>query len=138
MAATDICRQTMSRKPSIGRSESDVLRFVAEQGPATVSEVGDHLATTKGLTRNTVLTMMERLRTKGFLVRTKVDGVFRYAASEPKGRLLEGFVEDFVDGVLGGSVTPLVAYLSTRTEVDDDELEELKRLVRSLEEGRNG
>lgn len=124
----------MNKKPSVGRSESDVLRFIAEQGGASVTEVGDYLASTKGLTRNTALTMMERLRSKGFLVRTKVDGVYRYSPSEAKGSMFQGFVEDFVDGVLGGSASPLVAYLGNRAKVDEKQLEELRELLRSLEE----
>jgi predicted transcriptional regulator len=127
----------MKKKPSIGRSESEVLRFIVEQSSASVTEVGDHLATTKGQTRNTALNMMERLRQKGFLIRTKVDGVYRYSATEAKGRMYEGFVADFVDGILGGSVAPLVAYLGNQTEVDDKQLEALRELVRNLEEGRS-
>jgi predicted transcriptional regulator len=99
--------------------------------------MGDHLALTKGQTRNTALNMMERLRKKGFLKRIKVDGVFRYSPSEAKGRMLEGFVEDFVDGMLGGSVAPLVAYLGNRTEVDQHQLDELREIVRRLDGGRN-
>lgn len=129
--------EAMSRKPSIGRSESEVLRFIAERGPATVTEVGDYLAETKGQTRNTALNMMERLRQKGFLDREKVDGVFRYRPSQAKGRVFEGFVEDFVDSVLGGSVAPLVAYLGNKAEVDEKQLQALKDLVKNLEEGRD-
>ena len=127
----------MKKKPSIGRSESEVLRFIVEQGSASVTEVGDHLATTKGQTRNTALNMMERLRQKGFLVRNKVEGVYRYSPSDAKGRMYEGFVADFVDGILGGSVAPLVAYLGNQAEVDDRQLEALRQLVKNLEEGRN-
>lgn len=127
----------MKKKPSIGRSESEVLRFIVEQGSASVTEVGDHLATTKGQTRNTALNMMERLRQKGFLVRNKIEGVYRYSPTEAKGRLYESFVADFVDGILGGSVAPLVAYLGNQAEVDDKQLEALRELVRNLEEGRH-
>lgn len=127
----------MSRKPSIGRAEGEVLRLIADRGGATVTEVGDHLAETKGQTRNTALNMMERLRQKGFLEREKIDGLYRYTSADSKGRIFEGFVEDFVDTMLGGSVAPLVAYLGTRAEVDDKQLEQLRRLVKSLEEGRD-
>lgn len=115
----------------------EVLRFIAERGKATVTEVGDYLTETKGQTRNTALNMMERLRKKGFLDREKVDGVFRYFPSETKGTLFENFVDDFVQSVLGGSVAPLVAYLGSRAEVDERQLEDLRRLVKSLEEGRD-
>ncbi len=99
----------MDKKPSIGRAEVEVLRFIADKGGASVTEVGDHLAETKGQTRNTALNMMERLRQKGFLERVKKEGVFRYTPSETKGTLFESFVDDFVNSVLGGSVAPLVA-----------------------------
>ncbi|MBN9500368.1 MAG: hypothetical protein BGO01_17135 [Armatimonadetes bacterium 55-13] len=127
----------MNKKPSVGRAEVEVLRFIAERGKATVTEVGDYLTETKGQTRNTALNMMERLRKKGFLDREKVDGVFRYFPSETKGTLFENFVDDFVQSVLGGSVAPLVAYLGSRAEVDERQLEDLRRLVKSLEEGRD-
>ncbi|AIE86929.1 BlaI/MecI/CopY family transcriptional regulator [Fimbriimonas ginsengisoli] len=127
----------MKKKPSIGRSESDVLRFIAESGGASVTEVGDYLAATKGQTRNTALNMMERLRQKGFVARKKVDGVYHYFPSQEKERLLQSFVEDFVDGVLGGSVAPLVAYLGSRTEVDERQFEELRKLVQALEKTRD-
>lgn len=126
------------KKPTIGRAESDVLRFVAEKGSASMGEVADFLAETKGQTRSTAINVVERLRKKGFLNRGQVDGVYRYAPAEEKGRLLQGFVEDFVDGVLGGSVSPLVAYLGNRTQVEDEQFEELRQLVRNLEEERRG
>jgi predicted transcriptional regulator len=122
------------RKPSVGRAEVEVLRFIADDPGATVTEVGDFLAETKGQTRNTALNMMERLRSKGFLRREKVEGVFRYSPAQSKGKLFDGLVDDFVDTVLGGSVTPLVAYLSRQVEVDDAQLAELRRLVDQLEE----
>src|SRR5579872_5088554 len=108
----------MKKAPTIGRSEGDVLRFIAEQGDATVTEVGDYLASTKGQTRNTALNMMERLRTKGFVTRKKVEGVYRYSPAQEKNTLLQQFVEDFVEGVLGGSTSPLVAYLGRRAVVE--------------------
>jgi len=126
----------MNKKPSVGRAEGEVLRWIAERGGATVTEVGDYLTATKGHTRNTAFSMMERLRKKGFIDRKKVDGVYRYSPGQEKGKLLEDFVQDFVDGVLGGSVAPLVAFLGNRGEVDEAQLDELRSLVRTLEEGR--
>lgn len=126
----------MGRKPTVGRAESEVLRFIADRGGATVTEVGDYLTETKGQTRNTALNMMERLRGKGFLDRKKVDGVYRYTPAKTKGVLFESFVEDFVETVLGGSVAPLVAYLGSRAEVDQEQLEKLRQIVKSLEEGK--
>src|SRR4051812_4944807 len=127
----------MTRKPGIGKAESDILRFIADRQSTTVTEVGDYISESKGQSRNTAMTVMERLRAKGFLERTKVEGVFRYSAISSKARVMESIVQDFVEGVLGGSVSPLVAYLTNRVDVDEEEVRELKRLVDRLEEGRD-
>jgi len=122
----------MARKPGIGQAESEILRFIADQQSASVNDVADHMAQIKGQSRNTVMTVMERLRAKGFLERTKADGVFRYSPVASKATVMEGIVQDFVEGVLGGSVSPLVAYLTNRVDVDEQQLAELKRLVDKL------
>jgi predicted transcriptional regulator len=127
----------MARRKSIGQAESEILRFIADRQGATVTEVADYMAETKGQSRNTVMTVMERLRAKGFLERSKDEGVYRYEAHAPKERVMEGLVQDFVDGVLGGSVSPLVAYLTKRIDVTDEQARELKELVERLKEKGN-
>lgn len=126
----------MSRKPGIGQGESEILRFVADRQSVTVNDVAEHFAETKGQSRNTVMTVMERLRAKGYLERRKADGVFHYSPVASKARVMEGIVQDFVEGVLGGSVSPLVAYLTNRVDVDEAQLAELRRLVERLGEGK--
>lgn len=122
------------KKPGLGRAESEVLRYVADRGGATVTEVGDYLAETKGQTRSTAANMLERLRSKGFLDREKIEGLYRYTLAESKEPMYGGFIDDFVNTVLGGSAAPLAMYLSQRAEIDKDQLKMLQALVKSLEE----
>ena len=123
----------MPRPESLGRVELDVLRLVAEHHPLSVREAADKLADTSGQARTTVLTVLERLRKKGFLTRRKSGGVNRYSPRVAVATLVQSLIGDFVTGVLGGSVSPFVAYLGQRTELAPGELDELKRLVRELE-----
>jgi predicted transcriptional regulator len=120
----------------IGKAELEILHFISEHDPATVRSVADHLAAARGLTRTTALNVMERLRQKGHLTRRKIDGIYHYSPSQPRARLLQTLVRDFVQQALGGSVSPLVAYLAQEPELTDKELEELKALVHGLEAGR--
>ena len=126
----------MKIKPTIGRAEMEVLRYVSDHGSATVGQVGEYLGTTKGQTRNTALNVMERLRTKGFLVREKVDNVYRYSPAISKPLLLDQLVGDFVEYTLGGSTSPLIAYLTHQRELNDKQFDELKALVQELEDRR--
>jgi predicted transcriptional regulator len=122
----------------IGREEMQVLRYVADRQPVSVREVADHVAATSGKARTTVLTVMERLREKGYLVRRKKGGVYLYSPKRSQTDVLRNLVADFVREALGGSVSPFVAYLAEEANLDDEQVRELSRLVADLEAQRAG
>jgi predicted transcriptional regulator len=129
----------MARKrETIGREEMQVLRYVADRHPVAVREVADHVAATSGKARTTVLTVMERLRGKGYLVRRKQGGVYLYSPRRSQADVLRNLVADFVREALGGSVSPFVAYLAEEADLKDEEVRELARLVADLEAQRAG
>ena len=125
----------MARR-SLGGQELEVLRYVADHGPATVGQVAEGFGQGRGLARSTIQTVMERLRRKGYLKREPVAGVYRYSSGVPKPDLLRALVGDFTERVLGGSLEPFLAYLSRDAQVSDAELDELKEIVRQLESRR--
>jgi predicted transcriptional regulator len=122
--------------PSVGREEWQVLSYVADRHPVTVRDVADHMARASGKARTTVLTVMERLRGKGYLTRRKIGGVYHYAPRQSKGELTRQLIRDFVRDALGGSTSPFVAYLAGEAEVSPEEIEQLKRLVEGAEPRR--
>ena len=117
---------------SIGAQELALLRHIADRGAVTVGEAADEFGSSRGLARSTVLTMMERLRRKGYLGRRMLDGVYRYRTRASSSELLKGAVRRFVERSLGGSVSPFLAYLSDAGRVSDPELRELEDLVAKL------
>lgn len=126
------------RRRSIGDQELALLHYVGECGGASVGEVAAGFGEPRGLARSTVLTMMERLRGKGYLRRRQVQGVYRYAtvAGAGAGEVMRSAVGSFVEKTLQGSVSPFVAWMSERGTVSDDELAELERLVETLQSRR--
>lgn len=126
----------MSAK-TIGDQELALLQYIEEQRHASVGEVAAAFGEPRGLARSTVLTMMERLRTKGFLRRRQVDGMYRYSATAGQDDVVRGAVGQFVEKTLQGSVSPFVAWMSQRAdEVSDTELAELEALVAKLQSQR--
>lgn len=111
----------------------EILRYVTDHHPVTVRQVADHFAATKGQVRTTLLNVMERLRKKKYLTRRKDGGVFQYAPSQPKADLLQTLVQHFVDTVLGGAVSPFVAYLVQRGDLSAQQRQHLQVLLRELE-----
>lgn len=124
------------RKPSIGDQELALLQHLDECGPASVGEVAATFGEPRGLARSTVLTMMERLRTKGYLKRRQLKGMYRYNTVTGAGEAMRSAVGSFVEKTLSGSVSPFVAWMSERAEVSDDELSELEALVSRLQSRR--
>ena len=118
---------------TLGKAELELLQYIDECHPVTVREVADHWEKKLGLARTTVLTMMDRLKEKGFLSRKKVDGVFHYSPKRSASSVLESLVKDFVQGVLGGSLAPFAAYLNDAKDLDPDEVAKLKKIVRELD-----
>lgn len=118
---------------TLGELELDTLRFLSESGPLTVGEVAKMYGVPRGLARTTLLTVMERLRTKGYLVRRRVCGVYRYSPKLDQRDLLSGLVADFVEKSLGGSLSPFVTYLVDSGRLDPEQIDQLQRLVESLE-----
>jgi predicted transcriptional regulator len=119
--------------PTLGDQELDVLRFVAEHAPISVGEVAQQFGEPRGLARTTILTVMERLRKKGYLTRSKPERPARYSPRFPQTEVMRGLVREFVEKTLGGSLSPFVAYLAEAKGLSEVELTVLRRLVGDLE-----
>jgi predicted transcriptional regulator len=125
-------------RPPLGDLELAVLRHISDHGPLTVGAVASGFGAPRGLARTTVLTVMERLRGKGYIRRRKVGGVYEYSARLPKADVLKGLVRDFRERVLEGTLEPFVAYLAEERDLSDEEIEALRHLLDELESEREG
>lgn len=126
----------MPRKHSIGPLELQIVEFVCEYGPTTTVNAAKHFAVTQGYARSTIVTVLNRLCSKGYLTRKKVGGVYRYSARVKGAELQQSLVRDFVHRTLRGSVSPFVAYLSKHGQLSDSELDDLEALVDELRKER--
>lgn len=121
-------------KPTLGVQELELLRFISGfQRSLSVRDVVDLYGEPRGLARTTVLTMMERLRKKGFLTRAGIAGINHYSAKASKGEFLQEMVRNFVENTLEGSLSPFVSYLMREAKLSDEELAELKQLIGNLD-----
>ena len=130
---------TKAKKNPLGDQELSLLRFVTDQNkPVTVREAALLWGEPQGLARTTVLTVMERLRQKNYLLRERgeSEGAFGYRPVVQKSELMRGLVAGFVEKTLGGSLAPFVAYLTDMNDggatLTEKEQNELRRLVARL------
>lgn len=118
----------------IGQAEWEIMQFVAQNHPVNVRDVALHMAEVRGLARTTVLTVLERLRQKGHVIRRKREGVYHYSPRQGKTELMSQVISDFVENTLQGTLSPFVAWLSGRSNITEEELAELKNVVSQLED----
>jgi len=118
---------------TIGHVQLEVLQYVADHHPIRVSDVAEHFSRTQGKARTTILTVMEKLREKGYLARKKQGGAYEYFPRQPKSEILANVVERFVEDSLGGSISPFIAYLAESRGLTDAEHGKLKELVKDLD-----
>lgn len=121
---------------SIGDRELALLHYIEEHEGLTVGEAATGFGSPRGLARSTVLTMMERLRGKGYLRRQQSGRTYQYFPVAGASEAMKRAVTRFVEKTLCGSVSPFVAWMAERGEVSDRELAELETLVAQLQTER--
>jgi predicted transcriptional regulator len=118
--------------PSLGELEMRVLRLVWQQQPCTERQITDVIRQERALGRTTVLKTLQRLEAKGLLARLPGEGPVHFRASIPEDKVLPALIGRFVEGVLGGSAEPLVAYLAGSEKLSARDLETLRAICRKI------
>jgi predicted transcriptional regulator len=118
--------------PSLGELEIRVLRLVWRQQPCTERQITDAIRKERSLARTTVLKTIQRLEAKGLLARAAGEGPVRFRASVGEQKLLPALIGRFVEGVLGGSPEPLVAYLAGSEKLSAKDLDALRTICRKI------
>src|SRR5262245_18490556 len=94
---------------SISDAELDVLKVLWSHGPATVRQVNSRLIRhRKRWAHTTVLTLLYRLRDKGFVSSQKRGAALVFQATASREDLLRQQLLELADRVCDGTATPLV------------------------------
>lgn len=123
------------KQQNLGQLELEVLKIVWDKQPCTVFQVAEILAKQDGYARTTILTIIQRLTKKGFLKRTKIDGVWQYEACKEKKSVLSDMVGQFVERFFNGSSAGLLQHL-TPDNLSPQEIEEIEKLLSHIRGGK--
>ena len=118
--------------PSLGELEIRVLRLVWRQQPCTERQISDLIQQERSVGRTTVLKTMQRLESKGLLVRADGKGPVRFRAAMDEEHLVAKLIRRFVERTLGGSPGPLVAYLADSEKLSVKDVEALRKIARKV------
>ncbi len=125
-----------SAAPRLGRLEAQIMNVVWRRGTATVHDVRDALGRGKKPAYSTILTMMRKLEAKGFLAHEVEDRTYVYRAAIDQQRVRRSVIGDLVQRLFDGSPALLINSLLERQDVSDEEMAEIKNLIRMRESRR--
>lgn len=108
------------------------LLAAAWDGPAegmTVAEIWQAVADRRGVTRTTVLNLVDRLEKRGWLERDSIGGVYRYRPTLDRATAEARLATGFMAGFFGGSPTQLVQSLLGSEDVSSADIDRLQRIL---------
>jgi predicted transcriptional regulator len=117
-----------SRHPT--ELELEILKVLWTQGPSSVKQIQEALAQTRELAYTTVTTMLTIMANKRYVRRTKSNAGAVYAAAIEQEAASGNMLQDLVDRVYDGSVPAVMQQLIETSDLDTNELEAIRQLIR--------
>ena len=126
-----------ARKPAaISDAESEVMLVIWNRGPSTTEDVVAALEHHGKWQEATVKTFLNRLLKKRALGAHKDGRRYVYTAVLTREDWMSAESHGFLDRMFGGRVAPLVSYFSQQKKLGKKDIEDLKRLIKELDDGR--
>ena len=109
--------------------ESQILGVLWQKPSSTVREVNEALNDGKTRAYTTVLTALQVMERKGFVVRKRKKLTDHWSARIEEGAVARPMLRDLVGRMLGGRRSLAVQYLLDEEEISEEELDELQGVI---------
>src|SRR5215831_4450052 len=106
--------------PLLAEGQLEIMNFVWDHGEVTVAEVWKALSARRKVARNTVQTLLLRLKEKGWLHSRTEGHAHRFRAAVPREATVRGMAQRLVDLAFGGSTEGLLAALLNQRGVSPE------------------
>jgi BlaI family transcriptional regulator, penicillinase repressor len=116
-------------RPALSEVQMEIMQEVWSGKEVTVTQVWEALERKRGVARNTVHTLIERLTRKGWLKR-RIEGQTHYfSATSTRTRTLKDVVNRLVDTAFAGSAEGLVLALLQGRELSAAEIDRIREMI---------
>jgi len=121
----------MQRKSldDLGELQRTVLETVWDLREANVHQVRERLARKKKLAYTTVLSAMQKLEKAGWLDHRAEGKTYIYFATASREQAGAGSVRGFLSRVFEGDAVAMFQHLIRESDLSDEELRELRRMI---------
>ena len=120
---------------SISEAESIVMEVIWRRSPILTEDVVAAVAR-ENWQEATVKTLLNRLLNKGALSAQKDKRRYLYSPVLTREEWMATESRGFIDRMFDGRVAPLVSYFSQQKKLSRKDIEDLKRLIQELDDGR--
>ena len=120
------------KQPKISEAEMQLLQLLWDESPLGATEIAERVSNERGWTITTVKTLLSRLVAKGALTANPQGRKYLYAPAIDRDDVAVSQARGLIDRLFGGRVSPLVAQLAEQQELDEQDIAELEKIVRSL------
>lgn len=123
----------MPPKPPASDAELEVLKVLWEAGPSTVRDVAATLRLRRRrLAYNTVLTLLSRLRDKGYVAADRRDTAHLFRPIVTRDELVGSSLAAIADRICDGTASPLMLALVRGQQFSAEEIAHFRKLLDDL------
>lgn len=120
------------KQPKISEAEMQLLQLLWDESPLGATEIAERVPKERAWTITTVKTLLSRLVAKGALTAEPQGRKYLYAPAIERDDVAVSQALGLIDRLFGGRVSPLVAQLAEQQELDEQDIADLEKIVRSL------
>ena len=113
----------------LGDLQLAIMRVLWARGEATVAEVHAALEPERGLVFTTIATMLTKMEDKGVVAHRSEGRRFIYRPTVSESEVQRAMLADLTQRLFLGDVTAVVSQLLDTTQVDAEELAQLRSLI---------
>ena len=106
------------------------MKVLWSQGPSSVKQIQEALAETRELAYTTITTMLTIMANKRYVRRIKAGQGNVYEAAIKQAAATSNMLHDLVDRAFDGSVPAVMQQLLETSDLDAQELEAIRQLIR--------
>ncbi|MEO8142102.1 MAG: BlaI/MecI/CopY family transcriptional regulator [Sphingomicrobium sp.] len=116
----------------ISEAELDIMAVLWADAPLSAVDIASRVPASRDWSPTTVKTMLARLVEKGALASEAQGRRFLYRPLVERSSLANAQAGRLVDRLFGGRVSPLVAHLAERRDLEPEDLAALEKLIKDL------
>jgi BlaI family transcriptional regulator, penicillinase repressor len=120
----------------ISAAESVIMEALWKQSPMTAEEIAGLVADDQEWTEATVRTLINRLLKKKAIAAKKDGRRYLYRPVMKRADWVQEESQNLLDRMFDGRLAPLVTHFSQRKKLSAQDIADLKRLVKELDDGK--